>query len=556
MTSTIQMRRIKNYMEANFKKLLPVDMLPSDKQEQIFLSRCTAAMAIMSQYPISNEDAANCVVDDGWDGGIDAIYFDPQESELVLAQSKWHSSGKGAIDTASVLKFIEGIKALLDADFSKFNKKIQSKEKDVTSFLDDPSVRIIAMIAYNTPGDISADVKNLLEKYIDDVNRPGEIIEYRVIKGTDLLTVASSKVGGPINDDIALQEWAVISDREDSRKAFIGIMSAADLAALYDKHRSRLFDKNIRFSKGKTDINNGMCEVLIHEPSNFLFFNNGITLVASKVQKKAIGGSSQRLGIFACENISVVNGAQTVAMCHRSKAESGRDLRQACVLVKLIEVDDANFANRITIAANTQNRVEKSDFASLDDYQASLQKDLEVLGVNYHYKTGDDESKGASDFNITTATLSLVAYTGDINLISLAKREIGQLLDINGKHYRRIFNPSHNAFLIKNIVELYKIIMVETHKLVENKRDEGYFYHGNAFMAYLVLERIDKKNIGSECYDIVNASDFARKATPVLFRGMRDIFENVYGNSYLAHLFRNAAKLDSQIKEIKKIRIE
>ena len=44
----------------------------------------------------------------------------------------------------------------------------------------------------------------------------------------------------------------------------------------------------------------------------FKYFNNGISILCKSYKKTAFGGANTDLGIFDCENIQIVNGAQTV----------------------------------------------------------------------------------------------------------------------------------------------------------------------------------------------------------------------------------------------------
>jgi hypothetical protein len=55
--------------------------------------------------------------------------------------------------------------------------------------------------------------------------------------------------------------------------------------------------------------------------------DNGITIIASQITKTMAGGGGTDFGTFHCENISVVNGAQTVGTIgrHIAKAAARRD---------------------------------------------------------------------------------------------------------------------------------------------------------------------------------------------------------------------------------------
>jgi len=53
------------------------------------------------------------LVDGSDDNGIDAIHYDSQERTLFLVQSKWNTSHSGSVDSAAVLKFLQGVQDLV-----------------------------------------------------------------------------------------------------------------------------------------------------------------------------------------------------------------------------------------------------------------------------------------------------------------------------------------------------------------------------------------------------------------------------------------------------------
>src|SRR5208283_3197689 len=125
--SAVHIRHIRLSLEKDFRSL--VDMVdyvgkPKDKEEDAFLTRAQAAFSLVITAKIVPSIAAPSVVDSFDDNGIDAIYFDPDEKLLFLVQSKWHKNGKGSIDSAEVMKFVQGVRDLLEAKFSDFNQKV------------------------------------------------------------------------------------------------------------------------------------------------------------------------------------------------------------------------------------------------------------------------------------------------------------------------------------------------------------------------------------------------------------------------------------------------
>ena len=119
-------------------------------------------------------------------------------------------------------------------------------------------------------------------------------------------------------------------------------------------------------------MNDAIVETIKSAPDHFLYFNNGITLLCTELDKKPLGGKSKTSGVFECKGASVINGAQTVGSILTALASpsSGGSMvgTNAHVMVRLISLQNCppDFANEETRAANTQNRIEKRDFAALD----------------------------------------------------------------------------------------------------------------------------------------------------------------------------------------------
>ncbi len=107
----------------------------------------------------------------------------------------------------------------------------------------------------------------------------------------------------------------------------------------------------------KSEVNHVISKTLNETPSNFWYFNNGITLLVQNLKRQAIGGNDKSVGMFECTNVTIVNGAQTVGTI-------GRDLQDlnspAFLHARIIELDDpaSTLGQQITRASNTQNKID------------------------------------------------------------------------------------------------------------------------------------------------------------------------------------------------------
>src|SRR5205809_541737 len=95
--SILKVNQTKNKLRELFEAQLDLSDIPahdSDREPKV-LTRCLAALAVMLETGCSAKDAAAAVWDGTDDNGIDAAYYDPSESRVLLVQSKWIAKGSG-----------------------------------------------------------------------------------------------------------------------------------------------------------------------------------------------------------------------------------------------------------------------------------------------------------------------------------------------------------------------------------------------------------------------------------------------------------------------------
>ena len=102
---------------------------------------------------------------------------------------------------------------------------------------------------------------------------------------------------------------------------YIGEVRGSHLGELYRQHRYRLFAMNIRDYVGETATNKGIVDTAIKEPDDFVFFNNGVSAVATQIEENSEGNS------LRCRRLSVINGAQTIRSLSKAQVKDNRPLQ-------------------------------------------------------------------------------------------------------------------------------------------------------------------------------------------------------------------------------------
>jgi hypothetical protein len=128
--SIVQVNQIKHHLKEQFDGL--IDMSDSHQRgenlEKHFLTRALAAYSIKLFVEDDNETIGKLVTDGSNDNGLDAIYYNEKEQEIILVQSKWIDNGNGEPDLGEIKKFTDGVRDLISHKFHKFNKKLMTEK--------------------------------------------------------------------------------------------------------------------------------------------------------------------------------------------------------------------------------------------------------------------------------------------------------------------------------------------------------------------------------------------------------------------------------------------
>ncbi|MCT7951653.1 AIPR family protein [Ancylothrix sp. C2] len=543
--SIIHISQIEAKLKSLFENLIDISDFsnkPPSDQESLFLTRALAAFAILAMTDITPEQAAACITDGYQDNGLDAIYFDELEKTLFLVQAKWHKDGKGSIDSGDSHKFIQGIKDILDVRFDRFNKKIKNRWSEIDKAMNNTETRFVMLLAHTGAAKLSPEIEIIFNDFMKEINDSSDVIELQVLQQKDLYSVIKDGLGKPINLEVVLKEWGQI---KEPFLAYYGRVASSDVAKWWNDYHPRLFDKNIR-SFLKTEINQGIIESLSSEPENFWYLNNGITALCKTIKKKPIGGSSNDSSTFVCEDVTIVNGAQTVGAIAAANAKSPENVERATVMIKFISLENCpeDFARRVTRTTNTQNRIENRDFVSLDPEQERLQNELKIDGIDYVYKAGyglPDTNKG---FNLTEATVALACYS-KLSYAVQAKSGIGALWeDVTKEPYKALFNPSLSSLKLWRLVQVHREIekSLELEKNNLQGKEAKLPVHGNRFLARQVFNQLTAINFNDPKKSVEPLISEVPEVTHRVVELTISAINELYPDSYIANLFKNVTK--------------
>lgn len=558
MSATINMIRIGTKINELYQgKIDMSDIKPKQntKNNNQFETRGLAALALVMKSDIDVSSSAIHITDGYHDIGIDAIYLDELQKKLFVVQSKWRKDGQGAISQTEMHEFVEGIKRIINFDIDGANKKIQAKKNDINIALTQIGYQIHALYIHtgNTPVDnyASRPLNDLLSSTNDDVNT---LTVFEEILYKDIYKyLAEGKESDEITlDDVILLNWGKL---ETPYNAYYGIISAAAIGGWYHSYGNRLFAKNIRFYKGNTDVNEGIKRVLLQEPENFFYYNNGIKLLCKSIHRKAKESTTNTTGLFKLEGVSLVNGAQTAGSIGNVFSENQEQVSKANVMIQIIDLSQASreTESQITKLSNTQNRIENRDFASLDSTQERIKQELSFCHFSYLYKSGDKITDLESQLTFDEAIVAVACLNEDITYATLAKSNVGALSeDITKAPYKILFNTGTNSYAVLNSVmvvrSVEKALQLQREQL--SGRERLVTVHGNRFIAYCVLQSFRKDE--NFFKSILPHESLQKRVHPLVSKLIISItkaMNALYIESYPANIFKNMNKC----KEICKI---
>lgn len=528
------------------------DIGPGDQERETkILTRCLAAYAIYNSMGCSRDDAATSIVDGGDDNGIDAIYYSPSSKQMLMVQSKWIKSGVGEPNSGEIGKFCQGVRDLFNMNFDRFNQKIQNKQTTIEHALEEYETRYSIILIDTGDRGLATHAQRQIDDLLHVMNDAGEgitdqLVQFdRMNQGKIHSSLALSAGNLPINFEIGLSQWGKISEPHG---AFYGMVAGEEVAKWWIDNGRRLFDKNLRQVLGKTDVNDEIKSTLIKSPEKFWYYNNGITIVASKIDKSMVGGSTRDIGSFKLTSASIVNGAQTVSTIGTFLKEGGTGLDKVKVQVRIISLSETpeSFGAEVTRTNNRQNRIENRDFVSQDTEQVRIKTELAIDGIDYNIVRSDSFKPSDKSFDLQEAIVALACCSGQPNLAIQAKREIGKFYeDLSKGIYKAIFNSDTTGAYLFNCIKIVRSVdKIFAEKISMLPKKSGRFYglliHGNRIITYIVVQKLNLALLKHADFKI--EVEKLHLVTEDTIQNVFGFLENKYSDNMLGTLFKNVTK--------------
>lgn len=405
----------------------------TDIQRSYWLVRFYVEKIIRPQcpqlVPTDNADLMAGFIEGSGDSQVDFIAVQGDVVVIILGK---YRSGRNPEDTNEVFRFRQILDRLHPKSGTKFPKAARIREFVEDINWDEAKFEL----HFVTLAPKTEEIINLLRTPITSawLYDPNERVDLRLYDEHDLNDQYRDSVSAEETIKIPVElrlspfpeaPW-LVHRSEHERQCFIGKIKAKHLRILYEQHRYRLFSLNIRNYIGNTSVNKQMAATAASDPTNFFYFNNGISAVATKITP------DPTRNVLLCERFSIINGAQTVRTLAKTSNAAIEDLE---VLIRVSAVtlrqkqSDMEFLDSVTKFNNTQNAIKVADFRSNDAIQNLLRKRFSSIAVDgkhieyYNKRSGEQRRNvipiGLDDFARTIHAFRLgpVDYYGGTNYL-------------------------------------------------------------------------------------------------------------------------------------------
>jgi hypothetical protein len=537
------LRRILNERYVNhLPPLLSNGSGNDDKQ----ISRAFSAFVLQSKFGIDAVTAAQQVVDDYNDNGIDAIYYHKNDKTLYLLQSKLRKN-KGlkeeAFSMGEAQAFAAGVRLILSNELDRFNDNVKNRLNEIEDALDQCDC-IQLMIAY-TCDVVASHAKNELDQLIRDEHEDEE----RLCKNIDYFDAEA------VENALRLEQALKSVDAKikvnyfrkinEPRETVFGLVDVISLVELHKKHDKALYEKNIRYfiGAGRRGVNQAIKDTLMYHPESFLHLNNGITIVCNSLKGCSKSRDNSNTKNFDLSGASVVNGAQTIASAAQFISEHpSADISAANVMVTIIQASEmCDFHKQVTQARNLQNPVELSHFAALDGKQEYLRREIMIFGYEYHYRPHIQVGRRRNrpilpQIDISELAKALACLSDDVRYPAYLKSEPSQFTNFEHDSYKAIFNDEVTGAVAINAVLVFRIIkeLLEKADASSSSPERLVYRHCTYALAFILMKRM-KKNLISG--GVVLTEEQMREVISSPFDELRQKMAEKYSSYEAAHAY-------------------
>ncbi|MED1876496.1 AIPR family protein [Brevibacillus borstelensis] len=377
-----------------------------------------SASLILKPYDLSDEELEKGIVGSGNDGGCDGLYLFVNEElimddtplanikknptlDVYIIQSKFETSFRESAfsNWKSIVDNLFSLESFEQNDFSKrySNDVLEFFERFHNTFLNliTKSPKVNFKFFYISIGsEVHVNVQQQADEMIAKLKAlypsPNTTISVDYINAQKILALYDA----PSKTDFVLHisETPIIVQEEKEYIVLANLKQYYDfITNENDKLIKHIFEANVRDYQGNTTVNKEIAETLSqsNSPEDFWWLNNGITMLASKIDQKSTK-------VFEIKNPEIVNGLQTSTEIFNyfiSKGKEGQEENRK-VLIRIIVPNSEASRDNIILATNSQTAIPKAILRGTDSIHREIESYLKTKDLFYDRRKNFYKNEG------------------------------------------------------------------------------------------------------------------------------------------------------------------
>lgn len=516
-------RIVRNYMD-DFLKAQQVMENDICKQFELFSAYCAIAQRYDELY-----DLSDVMTGDGDDCGIDAIAIlvngkmvnsveeiadlldmnkKLSDIEFIFVQAK--TSAK--FDYGDMGTFGAGVKDFCSEEHKMVqNDSIKGKCKlieylfdNATSMKDKPSCYLYYVTTGKWKGDKNCSSRiKMVEEDLENLSIFNNVKYIPV--DAEMLQKYYRNTIDVIEMEIEFPQKILMPDIPNVTQSYLGYIDFEQYIKLITGENGEIkksvFYDNVRDYQGDNSVNSEMSFTIENEPSKFVLFNNGVTIICKNL-------SSFRDKV-TLTGYQIVNGCQTSHVVFNNVgALKDKNLQ---ISVKLIETDDDETVAKIIKATNRQTAVSDDQLVALNEFHKRLEEYYKTFNgkEKLFYERRSRQYANICDIEkvrIVSIGMQIKTFASMFyDKPHLASRYYGRLMNaIDG-----IFSDTHNLMpYYTSAYTMYRLEYFFRNKSIESKYRKFKYFILMALkydFADKEIPKLDSRKIESFCTAILNA---------------------------------------------------
>lgn len=364
------------------------------------------------------------------DGGIDFVYFDEDESEVVVGQNKYSKKITSGQARNEIRKALETLSNFQKASTSMYAATLRQQLQDALDRLTDESDGNIHLMFISLSNlTRSAVTKDLDSRAVSSIS----VVNAENLEDIILKTQSDQELVPAYTLDLDKAKNFLAYANEKEEGVIVNVQSDS-LVRLYNARSTKgLFNLNIRRYIRSKNVDDGIKKTLSKRRDEFWFLNNGLTIAC---RDYAVDGNRLKLTDF-----SIVNGAQTTTLIATHKEQ---DAAPFSVPTKVVmpapsndKIDLMSFFNDIAEATNSQKPIQPRDLKANSPEMIQLQRLLEKKHIYLEIKRGIRVPKGYR-YHIKNDHLAQLLFSFVNQHPGTARSSKRSLFSVN-KNYKAIY---------------------------------------------------------------------------------------------------------------------